>query len=224
MISKAWTKGKAPHGNCDKPPCNHKPTMRSRAQARWRQGIWTPTDQLIIMVWMLWQATIRGNDYRAGSSGADYQVLEAAFPLWLVGGWFLLGALIVFLGIVLDRHMAVWLGHTLLCVAYFTVTAAVTIEIVKATAWTAPWLAVATLVATFTLLLALRWSTLTSATRRGAMFCVGLVVVALLVLAPEGEALRTPGIFFGGALVHALWAMRTSPDPPDDVVALGRGH
>lgn len=94
---------------------------RNTKPGTWRQGILTAADQRILAIYMLWQSINRGTDYVRGSlgSGAEYDILSRAFSADFVGIWFITFAGLALAGMFVRSHVAVWMGHGCLALAYF---------------------------------------------------------------------------------------------------------
>ncbi len=82
------------------------------ACSRWRPAALVTTDIIALKLTLGFVALVPAGDYAHGARDR-YPMLEAAFPMWLWSGWaFSVGACIL-TGIAWQRHVVVWLGHTL---------------------------------------------------------------------------------------------------------------
>lgn len=79
---------------------------------RWQPAALVTSDIIILKLTLGAAALIRAEDYVHGTADR-YGLIEAAFPLpvWAIWSW-AVGALIL-LGIAAQRHILVWLGHSL---------------------------------------------------------------------------------------------------------------
>ena len=197
-----------------------------RVSRGWTQGVWTLLDQRLLMVILVWQAAVRGADYWRGSgvNSTDFDLLLSAFTLRVVGSGFLVPAILVALGMVLNRHSLAWLGHSLLMLAYYVMAITIIVQIIAEGyegyfSWV--WLSIFTLAGA-----ALAWTGLKavippetlSRVGIGMVMLVGLV--SLLFISPQAldSGLRFPGHLVAVGTMHLLWAVRMGPAPLDSKV------
>lgn len=87
----------------------------------WRPAAFTQGDVLTLVVVVYLQAVVRAYDYATGDDARTTMTLhtvERAFPLHIWAALILAGASIGILGMLLRRHMTVWIGHGILLVVY----------------------------------------------------------------------------------------------------------
>ena len=79
---------------------------------RWQPAALVTSDIIVLKLMLGAAALVRAEDYIHGTADR-YGIIEAAFPLpvWAVWSW-AVGALIL-IGIAAQRHILVWLGHSL---------------------------------------------------------------------------------------------------------------
>lgn len=79
---------------------------------RWQPAALVTSDIIVLKLMLGAAALIRAGDYVHGAADR-YGIIEAAFPLpvWAIWSW-AVGALIL-IGIAAQRHIIVWLGHSL---------------------------------------------------------------------------------------------------------------
>jgi len=92
---------------------------------RWRAATFIRMDVMLVASFLASTATIRGADYISAyfshrPSTASLRLIEAAFPLWVWGAWFLTGAVVLIAGMYFRIHPVVFIGHCILFVAYAT--------------------------------------------------------------------------------------------------------
>lgn len=197
-----------------------------RIERGWTQGVLTILDQRLLMVIMVWQAAVRGADYWRGSgyNSTDFDLLLNAFTLRVVGSGFLIPAILVALGMILNRHSLAWLGHSLLMLAYYVMAITVAVQIIAEGyegyfSWV--WLsifAVAVVALVWTGLKAVIPPENLSRVGIGMVMLVGLV--SLLFISPQAldSGLRFPGHLVAVGTMHLLWAVRMGPAPLDSKI------
>lgn len=103
----------------------------SRDPRPWVPGSWEPgrihlTDALTIKVVLIVMALVRGADYLSPIVRTTplIEQMQVSFPIEVWGWMLVIPALILVTGIGARVHLAVWLGHGLLAVAYLALAAA----------------------------------------------------------------------------------------------------
>lgn len=195
---------------------NPRPFMH-RYRARWEQGRFVARDELVLLAWLTWQAFIRGSDYirGLGLGSPDYMVLKAAYDPALVGLVFVAGAALIVGGVILNAHIFVWSGHVVLFVSYSNLTLATGFAMIGRAEWGVAWLIGAGAILAGVGVFLYARDKLSDLTWRLGLFALAALLLPLIILAPTagGFGLRVPGIFFGAAIIHFLWALRTGYEP-----------
>lgn len=192
---------------------------------RWQPAALVMSDIIVLKLMLGAAALIRAEDYVHGTADR-YGLIEAAFPLpvWAIWSW-AVGALIL-IGIAAQRHIIVWLGHSLgaglyglLAIAQLgnsfdgwppatTVNSAV------------PWPIWATMSAFLVTLLPAAALTATGRLRPTAWAAciVGVTITAVLVAIAHVPADGIRGILPLGILsiLHTMLAVRSGPRPLRD--------
>ena len=192
---------------------------------RWQPAAFVTSDIIVIKLMLGAAALIRAEDYVHGTADR-YGLIEAAFPLpvWAIWSW-AVGALIL-IGIAAQRHIIVWLGHSLgsglyglLAIAQLgnsfdgwppatTVNSAV------------PWPIWATMSAFLVTILPAAALTATGRLHKAswAAAIVGITITAVLVAIAHVPADGIRGILPLGILsiLHTMFAVRSGPRPLRD--------
>lgn len=91
-----------------------------RPRPTWKQGALTSSDQRALIWFSLIHAYTRGIDYTNGriSDSESFTVVNNAFIPQVWGSGFLIGALLVTVGMLFKMHRTVWVGHATLGIFY----------------------------------------------------------------------------------------------------------
>lgn len=192
------------------------------ACARWRPAALVTTDIIALKLTLGFVALVRAGDYAHGARDR-YPMLEAAFPMWFWSGWaFSVGACIL-TGIAWQRHVVVWLGHTLGAGLYAI------LSVTQVAAAFERWPPTTPVTSSIPnpvwalclggLAVALAYGALTArgplrpASWAAAMF--GLTVIALSAALSEAPAdgIRGAGPLALVSLLHLVIALRSAPRP-----------
>lgn len=189
---------------------------------RWQPAALVTSDIIILKLMLGAAALIRAGDYVHGAADR-YGLIEAAFPLpvWAIWSW-TVGALIL-VGIAAQRHIIVWLGHSLGAGLYGLLAIAQlgnsfdnwppATEVTSAV----PWHVWATMSAFLVTLLPAAALTATGSLHKAswAAAIVGITITAALIAIAHVPADGIRGILPLGTLsiLHTMFAVRSGPRP-----------
>lgn len=119
----------------------HRYDQRQGVLGRWSQGVLTSRDQLTVVALLTIQTVIVAADFlrAAELDGVDYRLIDSAAAEAAWGFGFLGSALLVVVGIVLKRHLLVFLGHGLLFLMWALFGVGVSIAILGSDGWSQGW-------------------------------------------------------------------------------------
>lgn len=189
---------------------------------RWQPAALVTSDIIILKLMLGAAALIRAGDY-VHSAADRYGIIEAAFPLpvWAIWSW-AVGALIL-VGIAAQRHIIVWLGHSLGAGLYGLLAIAQLGNSFDgwppATAVTSavPWPVWATMSAFLVTLLPAAALTATGSLHKAswAAAIVGITITAALIAIAHVPADGIRGILPLGivSILHTMFAVRSGPRP-----------
>ena len=89
---------------------------------RWRQGVLTSSDQMLIVYFAIVVSLARGIDYITGTKAAFHDVIRVAFNNYLLGMALISAVALLSIGMLAKIHKAVFLGHGFLSLVYFVLT------------------------------------------------------------------------------------------------------
>ena len=192
---------------------------------RWRPAALVTSDIIILKLMLAAAALIRAEDYVHGTKDR-FGYIEAAFPLpiWAAWSW-TVGALIL-IGIAAQRHIIVWLGHSLGAGLYGILAFAQLANAFdgwpppQTVANAIPWHIWATMCAALVTILPAAALTATGRLRRAAWAAciVGVTITVALVAIAHVPADGIRGVLPLSILsiLHTMLAVRSGPRPLRD--------